>query len=256
MLILMKIVLIYLVCDMDKVLLIVEELNTAQFFIAGLSEHGIEVIWAKSAKDGIAEMNHCEFVAVLFDLHLLQDKHNGTHEADNDEFFRGQLQHPQLAVAALAYSNSDQERLDALEFGADMYLKRPFIIKELLLNIDAIHRRAGRLDKPRQSVASPTSTISFNERHYTINAQQQTLVLTQTEFWLFKYLFERGGEVVTKEELQLKVLNKPLGRFDRNLDMHISNTRRKLTQLSLPREWINTVRGQGYRFNSAINESV
>lgn len=247
MVILMKMVIVCVVCNMDKILLIVEELNTAQFFIAGLSEQGFEVIWAKSAKDGIAAMTQCEFVAVLFDLHLLQDKN----KADSHEFWRSQLQDPQRTVAALAYSNSDQERLEALELGADMYLKRPFIIKELLLNIDAIHRRAERVDKARQSISS---AISFDELHYTINTQQQTLVLTQTEFWLFKYLFERGGEVVTKEELQRKVLNKPLGRFDRNLDMHVSNTRRKLTQLSLPREWINTVRGQGYSFNPVINE--
>jgi DNA-binding response OmpR family regulator len=240
-----------MVCNMDKILLIIEELNRAQFFITGLSEQGFKVIWAKSAKDGIAEMTHNEFVAVLFDLDLLQDKHNAAHKTHSHEFWHARLQHPQLAVVALAYSNSDQECLEALELGADRYLKRPFLIKELQLSINAIHPRAARLDKPKQS---PSCTISFNELLYTINTQQQTVVLTQTEFGLFKYLFERGGEVVTKEELQLKVLNKPLGRFDRNLDMHISNTRRKLTELSLPREWINTVRGQGYRFNPVINE--
>ncbi|PKH98100.1 DNA-binding response regulator, partial [Shewanella sp. 11B5] len=71
----------------------------------------------------------------------------------------------------------------------------------------------------------------------------------QTEYRLFKYLFDRQGEVVTKEELQLRVLHKELGRFDRNLDMHISNTRRKLVKRNLPRELINTVRGQGYSFS-------
>jgi DNA-binding response OmpR family regulator len=236
---------------MDKILLIVEELNTAQFFITGLSEQGFEIIWVKNAKDGIAEMTHGEFMAVLFDLHLLRDKQNVAYKAHSQQFWRGQLHNPQLAVAALAHSNSDQERLTAFELGADVYLKRPFLIKELLLNIDAIHRRVGRAHKTRQITSS---IISFNELNYTIHAQQQTLALTQTEFGLLKYLFERGGEVVSKEELQLKVLNKPLGRFDRNLDMHVSNTRRKLTQLRLPREWINTVRGQGYRFNPVINE--
>ncbi|MGL5488244.1 MAG: helix-turn-helix domain-containing protein, partial [Shewanella sp.] len=72
--------------------------------------------------------------------------------------------------------------------------------------------------------------------------------LTQTEFRLFKYLFERKGQVITKQELQKSVLQKDLGRFDRNLDMHISNTRRKLANTRLPRTLINTVRGQGYSF--------
>jgi DNA-binding response OmpR family regulator len=238
-------------CNMDKILLIIKDSNRAQFFIAGLSDQGFKVLWVKSVKDGIAAMTHREFDAVLFDLHLLHDKHNAAHKTHSHEFWRARLQHPQLAVAALAYSNSDHECLEALTLGADVYLKRPFIINDLLFNIGAIHRRAARLDKPKQS---PAYTFSFDEHLNTIKTQHQTLVLTHTEFGLFKYLFERGGEVVSKEELQLKVLNKPLGRFDRNLDMHISNTRRKLTQLSLPREWINTVRGQGYRFNPVSNE--
>ena len=62
-------------------------------------------------------------------------------------------------------------------------------------------------------------------------------------------MFEHQGEVVTKAELQQRVLHKKLGRFDRNLDMHISNTRRKLAKGNLPRDLINTVRGQGYSFS-------
>ncbi|MBB1267832.1 response regulator transcription factor [Shewanella sp. SR44-3] len=208
-------------------------------------------MWVNSAQDGLSEMARCEFAAVLFDLQLAHDSQSLEKKADCHHFWQAQLAYPRLPVAALSYSNSDIERLDALELGADMYLKRPFHIKELLLKIAVFRRRGGLGQMVGQGVPKQ---IAFDEHRYTISAQQQKLVLTQTEFRLFKYLFERDGEVVTKEELQQKVLNKPLGRFDRNLDMHISNTRRKLSQISLPREWINTVRGQGYRFNAAMNE--
>lgn len=77
---------------------------------------------------------------------------------------------------------------------------------------------------------------------------ERRVALTQTEFKLLKYLFDRKGEVITKQELQKSVLKKDLGQFDRNLDMHISNTRRKLAKICLPKTIINTVRGQGYSF--------
>ena len=90
--------------------------------------------------------------------------------------------------------------------------------------------------------------VSFDESSYRITIGHRTVDLTQTEYRVFKYLFERKGQVITKQELQRSVLQKDLGRFDRNLDMHISNTRRKLANTSLPRNLINTVRGQGYSF--------
>jgi len=90
--------------------------------------------------------------------------------------------------------------------------------------------------------------INFDDMSYRITIGTRYVDLTQTEFKLFKYLFERKGQVITKQELQRSVLQKDLGRFDRNLDMHISNTRRKLANISLPRNLINTVRGQGYSF--------
>ncbi|BAJ02026.1 winged helix-turn-helix domain-containing protein [Shewanella violacea] len=92
------------------------------------------------------------------------------------------------------------------------------------------------------------SEVKFDDTQYCVSIASRRVTLTQTEFKLFKYLFERKGKVITKQELQRSVLHKDLGRFDRNLDMHISNTRRKLADTQLPKTLINTVRGQGYSF--------
>ena len=90
--------------------------------------------------------------------------------------------------------------------------------------------------------------VKFDDTQYCVSIATKKVSLTQTEFKLFKYLFERKGEVITKQELQRSILQKELGRFDRNLDMHISNTRRKLANIALPKTLINTVRGRGYSF--------
>lgn len=90
--------------------------------------------------------------------------------------------------------------------------------------------------------------VIFHPSGYSVEIANKKVVLTQTEFGLLKYLAENSGNVVSKVELQRQVLRKELGRFDRNLDMHISNTRRKLANTCLPKSLINTVRGQGYSF--------
>lgn len=234
---------------MDKILLVIEDQDTAQVFHTGLKIHGLELVWVKNPQDGVLQLQRHTFFAALFDLSLCAEPVSPQAKENNQAFWQAQALQPWLPLAVLSHSNSDSERLEALEQGADIYLNRPFHVKELLLNIAAFKRHA---DLGAMLDARHRRALSFDDNRFTISVHQRELVLTQTEFRLFKYLFERNGAVVTKDELQRKVLNKPLGRFDRNLDMHISNTRKKLTQLSLPREWINTVRGQGYRFNPGI----
>lgn len=72
--------------------------------------------------------------------------------------------------------------------------------------------------------------------------------LTTTESELLDYLVKRPDIVISKSELQKEVLKKDLCPFDRNLDMHISNIRRKMVKLGLSKQHIKTVRGKGYSF--------
>lgn len=152
-------------------------------------------------------------------------------------------------VIMISARDNEDDRIRGYELGADDYLCKPFSIKELIVRLQALERRIFAHSKASQFVESTlVSTVSFDESSYRITIGQRAVDLTQTEFRLFKYLFERKGQVITKQELQRSILQKDLGRFDRNLDMHVSNTRRKLANTSLPRNLINTVRGLGYSF--------
>ena len=104
--------------------------------------------------------------------------------------------------------------------------------------------RAERID----SAEVTKDDIEFDDLQYCVSIASERVLLTQTEYRLLKYLFERKGEVITKQELQRSILQKDFGRFDRNLDMHVSNTRKELADIKLPKTLINTVRGQGYSF--------
>lgn len=199
-----------------------------------LNEQGYSIHRVNNAFDALIQMETLQLEAILLDFSVPK----------MESFWLLVARQSRTPIIVLAESNSELERINALELGADDYLTRPINIRELQLRLNVLHRRT---QAPINDAVN--GSIGFDDTSYTISFADKSLVLTQTEYRLFKYLFDRQGEVVTKEELQLRVLHKELGRFDRNLDMHISNTRRKLVKRNLPRELINTVRGQGYSFS-------
>ncbi|BDR20727.1 DNA-binding response regulator [Vibrio sp. STUT-A16] len=147
---------------------------------------------------------------------------------------------PILMLTAL---NDENSMLDGYQAGADQYIGKPFNVAELLMRIKAILRRVG-LERQRQAMCSTVQTISD---------QLNSLPLTSTEAELLSYLVKNQGVVISKAELQTEVLKKELSPFDRNLDMHISNIRRKLVEAGLSKQHIKTFRGKGYSYLEAVN---
>ncbi|MCX2757322.1 response regulator transcription factor [Vibrio sp. Sgm 22] len=146
---------------------------------------------------------------------------------------------PILMLTAL---NDDVSMLDGYQAGADQYIAKPFNVPELLTRIKVILRRVG-FERQRQSLASSNHGLC---------EQLSRLPLTGTEKDLLDYLVKNDGIVVSKSDLQIHVLKKELCPFDRNLDMHISNIRRKLVQAGLSKQHIKTVRGKGYSYLESV----
>lgn len=141
---------------------------------------------------------------------------------------------PILMLTALADESS---MLDCLQSGADQYIAKPYNVPELLTRINAMLRRVS-LEKRRKVVTHQSK----------LSQKIADLSLTTTEAELLAYLFSRQDMVITKAELQKQVLKKDLCAFDRNLDMHISNIRRKMVKSGLSKLLIRTVHGKGYSF--------
>ncbi|NIY86908.1 response regulator transcription factor [Vibrio campbellii] len=146
---------------------------------------------------------------------------------------------PILMLTAL---NDENSMLDGYQAGADQYIGKPFNVAELLMRIKAILRRVG-LERQRQAMCNTVQSIS---------GQLNSLPLTGTEAELLCYLVKNQGVVISKAELQTQVLKKELSPFDRNLDMHISNIRRKLVEAGLSKQHIKTFRGKGYSYLEAV----
>ena len=217
-----------------KHILIIDLHAQADELFHQLTAQGYYVHKVNNAFDALVKMETLTLEAILLDFAVPK----------MDSFWLLVARQTSTPVIVIADVNNELERINALELGADDYLSHPINVRELQLRLNVLKRRSqGSVnDDMRQHV-------SFDDANYTVNLIDKSLVLTQTEYRLFKYLFEHQGEVVTKAELQQRVLHKKLGRFDRNLDMHISNTRRKLAKGNLPRDLMKTVRGQGYSFS-------
>lgn len=224
---------------MSKILLIDDDPLFSVWLADALCTQGHEVKCAVNGIEGLACID--SFAPDIIVLDLVMPQMNGFELLKARE-----CSTPVLMISA---RDNEDDRITGYELGADDFLSKPFSIKEIFVRLRALERRlcAGHSHSPQMATVA-AKVINFDEMSYRITIGTRYVDLTQTEFKLFKYLFERKGQVITKQELQRSVLQKDLGRFDRNLDMHISNTRRKLANISLPRNLINTVRGQGYSF--------
>ena len=153
-------------------------------------------------------------------------------------------------VLMLTARGDDYDRILGLELGADDYLPKPFNHRELAARIKAIIRRIDLGATQHQQVDIKLNEIVLSPKSQTVTCAGQPLVLTGTEFGLLKLLMVSAGELVTKEEISQKILGRRLMAFDRSIDMHVSNVRKKIAELS-DGEKIKTVRGSGYIFHEA-----
>jgi two-component system response regulator CpxR len=137
------------------------------------------------------------------------------------------------------------ERIVGLESGADDYLPKPFNPRELVARLRAILRRAqGDENERAENISVDDVEISETARTAKLNGEE--VILTSVEFDLLKNLLMEAGKVVKKEDLSIRVLDRELSPYDRSLDMHISNLRKKLGNRADGSERIKTVRSVGY----------
>ncbi|ABZ76779.1 two component transcriptional regulator, winged helix family [Shewanella halifaxensis HAW-EB4] len=223
---------------MKHLLLIDDDLVLQSSLLPVLEREGFFVTVTNSGADTLDKLKSTRLDLILLDINLA--------ELSGIELLRQRVNKTPIIV--ISTLEKEEDRIKIYELGADDFLSKPFGFRELVVRINALKRRIEAIRNDTEFTHQPSQDISFDDNQCIISISEQAVSFTQTEFKLFKYLFERKGQVVTKQELQLRVLQKELGQFDRNLDMHISNTRRKLFEQHLPKTLINTVRGKGYSF--------
>ena len=155
-----------------------------------------------------------------------------------------------LPILMLTARGDDVDRIVGLELGADDYLPKPFNSRELVARIHAILRRLkpAREDSSAARAAERlvVGDVELDTGARVVCRDGQPVELTGVEFTLLEVLLRAAGRVVPREELFRAVLGRRELPFDRSLDMHVSNLRKKLGPRVGPAERIKTLRGVGY----------
>src|SRR2546430_2030582 len=155
--------------------------------------------------------------------------------------------HSHLPIVMLTARGDDMNRIIGLQIGADDYLPKPFNPMELVARINAVLRRAQAepaLTSDREVLV--VGDIEMDKRTRTVRRDGQVVELTVVEYSLLEKLLSAPGRILEREELVKEVLHRELSPFDRSIDTHVSNLRRKLGHEVNGVERVKTVRGVGY----------
>ena len=156
-------------------------------------------------------------------------------------------------ILMLTAKGDETDKVLGLELGADDYLAKPYNHRELLARIKAILRRISIAQAdPETNSVDIVNNVELNHGTREVRCHKQEITLTGTEYQILNHLMQHHGQIVSKEELSQHVLGRRLMPFDRSIDMHVSNIRRKLLPYS-PSDKLTTIRGAGYMFLSGDN---
>lgn len=225
---------------MSKVLLIDDDVELTGMFQEYLEQEGFEVKTAHDGEAGAgAALSGLYAIAVL---DVMMPRMNGL------ETLRRIRAHSTIPVLMLTARGDDTDRIVGLELGADDYVAKPCTPRELTARIRAILRR---------TQASPTDTAAnapLLVGQLTMWPEQRratwagnNLELTSTEFNLLEVLARNAGKPVSKNTLSEQGLGRPMARFDRNIDVHLSSLRHKLGAIADGRSCLQTVYRLGYQ---------
>lgn len=159
--------------------------------------------------------------------------------------------HSTTPVLMLTARGDDVDSIVGLELGADDYLAKPCNPRLLVARINAILRRvsnAAEVNRGSDGERLQLDDIELHPGARSVLCRGEPVALTSTEFSVLEVLLRAAGQVVSKTDLSRHALGRELTRYDRSLDMHVSNLRRKLGQLADGSERIQTVRGMGYLY--------
>jgi DNA-binding response OmpR family regulator len=219
---------------MNKILLIDDDEELCDLVKEYLTVEGFEVEAVHDGASGLERALSNDFGLIILDVML--PKKNGF------DVLRDLREKSKIPVLMLTARGDDMERIVGLEIGADDYLPKPFNPRELVARLRAILRRTSGADDDQGG----NEKFQIDDLEVMISARSAKrdgveLSLTAVEFDLLVALLKNAGSIVKKEDLSLQVLERRLSPFDRSLDMHVSNLRKKLDN-----DRIKTIRSVGY----------
>ena len=204
-----------------------------------LEEEHYRVLEAEHGKQGLSEAALRRPDVILLDL--------GLPDIDGVAVLKRLREWSQVPVLILSVRDGPEDKIGALDAGADDYVTKPFESGELLARLRAIQRRAGEgIEEPFFSAGS--LQIDFNARTVTVNGQE--VKLTATEYALLKILAQHAGKVVTHKQLLREVWGPNAEEQSQYLRVYMTHLRKKLEFTNDRDKFLRTESGIGYRLLS------
>jgi two-component system response regulator BaeR len=172
---------------------------------------------------------------------------------DGMELCREIRQFSSVPIIMVTARIEEIDRLLGLELGADDYICKPFSPREVVARVKAIFRRLHPGPSGRHLVVG---SISLDDETHQVTVDKKVVDLTPNEFGILKTLMQRPNRVFSRSELINRVQGYAFEGYDRTIDTHIKNLRKKIARQLPGQEIISTVYGIGYRFNEPVAKSA
>ncbi|WP_020652089.1 response regulator transcription factor [Massilia niastensis] len=224
---------------MSHVLLIDDDVELVGMFAEYLEQEGFSVSCVHNGEDGVREALAGHHAIAILDVMM-----PGMSGIDALRQIRAASRMPILMLTA---RGDDADRILGLELGADDYVAKPCTPRELTARVRAILRRTNAAPDNGPGVVLTVGKLTMLPEQRRATWDGAPLDLTSTEFNLLEVLARNAGRPVSKNELSEQGLGRPLARFDRNIDVHLSSLRHKLGPLSDGRSCLQTIYRQGYQ---------
>ena len=220
-----------------KILVVDDEPKIAEICQDYLKAAGYEVVTARTGPDGLSAARRERPDLVVLDLMLP--------EMDGLDVCRTLRRESDVPIIMLTARVEETDKLIGLEIGADDYITKPFSPRELVARVRVVLRRVS--GDPASNVIR-AGEVSLDRARYEVNLSDQSIALTPTEFEILAALMSQPGRIFSRAQLLNAVHGMAFESYQRAIDSHIRNLRRKLEKGDDKVNYIVTVHGVGYKF--------
>jgi len=227
--------------EKQLVLLIEDDPTSAELLTEILKNENFSVVNASTGNDGLIALNENDFDAILLDLNLP--------DMDGVEILKYLYKKPEFFHVAILITSERNEEIDVVlgfELGADDYVQKPIRKRELIARIKSNIAKKQFLIPPSPKIIK-FANKEFDFQNKQLSSDGKVISLTSKEYYLLAFFLANPNRIISRNEILNKIWYFDTAINTRTVDVHVSMIREKINDRD--REYIETVRGMGYRFN-------